>query len=426
MKFRCRAGAAVIALLASAVAASWVPATPAFAGASRSAAVRAPMTAQRGLRLVAAARSPMASTNDKVDALAYARGVVYAGGLFTQMSFRGRIYRRVHIGAVRAATGAPTSFSPHVNGEVASLAVSPDGKVLYIGGSFTRVGTHRRRNVAAFDLATGKLTRFAPQVVAGSVRAIAVTRDGVYLGGTISRVNGKPRTFAAEVTRAGRLTSWAPALDGWVRALLVSPFGRRIFIGGGFHHVNGVTFEALASVSLRTGADEQFRNGLIPTYPQPGKNSQVTSLATNGRLIFVGAEGTGWHAFDGTLAFRPDTGELVWRNTCLGATQAVLYVRGVLYKASHAHNCSSAGGFSQIRTGWQAHHLLAESPASGRLLAWGTSADTLPEPVPDTNGGVRHLLGPFAFATDGSQLFVGGEFTRVNGRPQEGLARFAA
>jgi hypothetical protein len=41
------------------------------------------------IHLVQTAPSAMASTNDKVDALAYAKGVVYAGGMFTRMRFRG-------------------------------------------------------------------------------------------------------------------------------------------------------------------------------------------------------------------------------------------------------------------------------------------------------------------------------------------------
>jgi hypothetical protein len=182
--------------------------------------------------------------------------------------------------------------------------------------------------------------------------------------------------------------------------------------------------EALGSVSLTTGADEPFRNGLIPTYTD-GRVVQVTSLATNGTWIYAGAEGTGAGAFDGTLAFRPRDGKLIWRNTCLGATQAVLYLRGVLYKASHAHDCSSAGGFGQIPHGWQPHHLMAENSTNGKLLSWGTSARSISQPLPDTNGGVQNQLGPFALATDGTQVFVAGEFTSVNTKPQEGLARFA-
>jgi hypothetical protein len=374
--------------------------------------------------LVSTSMSPMATTNGKVDALAYANGVVYAGGLFTRMRFKGRNYFRPHIGAVHGSNGAPTSFRPGINGEVMTLALSPDDRVLYVGGRFTAVGQSRRADVAAFSTATGKLTSFAPLVTAGSVRSIAVTSTGVYLGGTITKVDGHRRTFAAEVTTAGKLTPWAPVLDGWVRAMLIAPDRTRIFLGGGFHHVNGVTMEALASVSSATGANEPFRNGLIPTYQRKGKFSQVTSFSTNGTLIFVGAEGTGWHAFDGTLAFNPRSGRLVWRNTCLGATQAVQYLRGVLYKASHAHNCSSAGGFGQIKVGWQAHHLLAEKISDGKLMTWGTSELAVPFPLPNTNGGLRNLLGPFAFAAGGGQLFVGGEFTTVNYRPHEGLGRF--
>ncbi len=373
-------------------------------------------------RLVSTSPSPMATTNDEVTALAYANHVVYVGGYFTRMYFRGRRYVRNHIGAVSSSTGAPMAFRPGINGAVRSLALSPDKKVLYVGGSFTRVNGVARMNIAAFRTSTGRLTSFAPKV-AGTVVAIAATPNRVYLGGTISRVNGQRRTEAAEVTTAARLTAWAPVLDGWVRALLISPDKTRIILGGGFHHVNRATYEGLGSVNPVTGRNEPFRNGLIPTY-HDGRVSQATSLATNGTWIFAGAEGTGTRAFDGTLAFRPDSGRLVWRNSCLGATQTILYLRGVLYKGSHAHDCSSSGGFGPIRPHWQPHHLLAENPVNGKLLSWGTSARSVPQPIPDTNGGVRSELGPFAFATDGLQLFAGGDFTTVNARRHEGLARF--
>jgi hypothetical protein len=365
----------------------------------------------------------MATTNGRVNALAYANGTVYAGGTFTRMTFRRTRHFRPHLGAVSAVTGAPTSFRPGINGVVRSLALSRDNAVLYVGGKFTKVGRVFRNSVAAFSTSTGKLLSFNPKV-AGIVLAIAVTSSGVYLGGTITKVNGRRRTFAAEVSLTGALMPWKPRLDGFVRAMLVSPDRTRIILGGGFHHVNRIAHEAIGSVNLTSGASEPFTKHLIKTYTRRGHVSQVTSLASAGRLVYAGAEGTGRGVFDGTLAFRPDSGQLVWRNRCLGATQAVLYLRGVLYKASHAHDCSKAGGFGQIRQGWQAHHLMAEVAANGTLLRWGTSADSLPFPRPNTNGGIGNQLGPFCFATDGTQLFVGGEFTKVNGRAQEGLARF--
>ena len=60
-----------------------------------------------------------------------------------------------------------------------------------------------------------------------------------------------------------------------------------------------------------------------------------------------------------------------------------------------------------------AHHLLDQSLVNGTLGHW----------TPDTNG---NQLGPRVMATDGMQLFVGGDFTSVNSRLQQGLARFGA
>jgi len=393
------------------------------AGPAEAVPTRAVLAKAPALRLVSTSMSPMASTNGKVSALVYANGRVYVGGAFSRMTFRRTRYFRPNLGAVNAATGRPTSFRPGINGMVRSLALSPDGSVLYVGGLFDRVGHAFRNSVAAFSTTTGQLLSFNPKV-AGIVLAIAATSSGVYLGGTITKVDGHRRTYAAEVSLTGGLTRWKPRIDGYVRAMLISPDGTRIILGGGFHHVNRRAHEAIDAVNLTSGASEPFTRNLIKVYIRRGHVSQVTSFTSDGRLVYAGAEGTGKGVFDGTMAFRPDSGKLVWRNRCLGATQGVLYLRGVLYKASHAHDCHKSGGFGQIKVGWQAHHLMAESAATGALLNWGTTAESLPFPMPNTNGGIANQLGPYCFATDGTQLFVGGEFTKVNGRRQEGLARF--
>src|SRR5450755_757805 len=105
------------------------------------------------------------------------------------------------------------------------------------------------------------------------------------------------------------------------------------------------------------------------------------------------------------------------QNDCLGATQALVVIRDWLYKGSHAHDCAFApDGFPQVSNASGtvvAHHLLDQSLANGTLGHW----------TPDTNG---NQLGPRAMATDGTQLFVGGDFTSVNRRLQQGFARFGA
>jgi len=411
-------------------------APPAALGSLASAAVSAPAVTRH---LANTTTAPMAQTDQAVYALTVGHGVLYAGGAFTHLHFRGDTYAREHLAAVRTSTGTPTSFRPNVDGNVLAVALSPDRKVLYIGGRFTHVNGKYRKNVAGIYTNTGKLTGWAPKVMGGAVHALVVRSKDVYIGGSITSVNGVARQEVAEVTRSGaksKVTAFHPSVDAWVRAMAITPSGRWLLLGGGFTHINGHAYNALGAVNLQTGAtDTSFASTLIPRYSNPATHySEVTSFTTDGTTMYAGAEGTGGGVFDGTLAFHPDTGKLVWRNTCLGATQAVKYLRGVLYKASHAHDCStSANGFPQLQPHWQAHHLLAQNPATGALLNWGQSTHSVAAPTPNTNGGLNNQLGPYAFAIDGPQLFVGGEFTKVvtmkNGHitytSQTGLARFA-
>ncbi len=144
--------------------------------------------------------------------------------------------------------------------------------------------------------------------------------------------------------------------------------------------------------------------------------SVVKDIITQGSTAYIAAEGKGGGCFDGDFAVKVSNGALIWQNDCLGATQSLVIIRGWLFKGSHAHDCAYApGGFPQIDIptgGAVTHHLLDQSLVNGALGHWN----------PNTNG---NGLGPRAMATDGSELFLGGEFTVVNNKPQQGFARFA-
>jgi len=112
-------------------------------------------------------------------------------------------------------------------------------------------------------------------------------------------------------------------------------------------------------------------------------------------------------------------GKLVWKDNCLGATQAVQIIGTQLYIGSHSHDCTAVkGGFPQapLKQGW--HHLINEDTGTGTVQDW----------FPNTNAGpgnnVIYDVGPRSLGTDGKTLFVGGSFTTVNGQPQQGLTRF--
>ena len=118
--------------------------------------------------------------------------------------------------------------------------------------------------------------------------------------------------------------------------------------------------------------------------------------------------------FDGRTAFDGRTYTQRWRDNCLGATQSIVPVDGVLYAAGHSHNCESEGTFEDGAR----HFFTAESAAAKQYQPWW----------PQANDGIGEGIGPRAVveASKGraDYLWTGGEFTRINGVAQRGLTHF--
>ncbi|WP_030714514.1 DNRLRE domain-containing protein [Streptomyces sp. NRRL F-2580] len=358
--------------------------------------------------------------NGVVWALAEAGGQVFAGGTFSTVrppvGSAGSEQSAVNFVALDAATGAPTSCTLSFtiasgSATVRALALSPDKTTLYAGGYFGAVNGTAVSSLAAIDVATCTVkTGFRP-AFAATVRALAVTDDTVYAGGDFLSVAGQPRErFAAVGAADGALKPFTADADEPGRAVEVTPDGRNVVLGGDFFTVNGTNTHALAVVDATSGALTKSYAGFIET------NSVVKDIATDATGFYTANEGTGGGVFDGRIALNLGDFGQRWRDTCLGATQAVLPYQSVLYSASHAHDCSSVGEFPD----GQRHHLLAQPTSGTGKLGW----------APDTNDGIGEGIGPRVM-TVGSKggvqyLWVGGEFTTVNGAAQQSLTRFAS
>jgi Concanavalin A-like lectin/glucanases superfamily len=362
-------------------------------------------------------------TNGVVWAMAQADGLVFVGGTFSAIrppgSAAGTNETQVaDFAAFDAATGQPAGCQLNFtvgsgDATVRALAVSPDGKTLYAGGFFGSVNGTGVGSLAAIDIADCAVsTTFRPSVTA-TVRTIAATDDAVYFGGDVTAVGGQTRHRYAAVSTSGAVLPWAPDADLPGRALAITPNGQDAILGGDFSTVDGVSSHSLAVVDTNTGA-------LVKSYP-PGfidatsvTKTIVVDPASNS--FYTGNEGTGGGVFDGRIRFSLTDFNQVWRDNCLGATQTLQVYDTVLYSGSHAHDCSSMGEYPNgVRK-----HLLAEGVDNPQLLSW----------FPDTNDGIGEQIGPrvMALATSGSTeyLWVGGEFTTVNGAAQQGLTRFAS
>ncbi|MFB4351496.1 PKD domain-containing protein, partial [Microbacterium sp. CR_7] len=386
---------------------------------------------------------PTAQVNGIVWDQVIVGNTVYAAGQFSTARPAGAAagtneVARNNVIAYDVRTGVMTSFAPNVNGQVRSIAASPDGKRLYIAGDFTAVNGSTRNRVAAFDLPAGTLVAsWAPSVNA-SVRGIAASNTAVYFTGIFGRVASNDRVRAAAVSASGALLPWAPQLDNRGNDVVVSGDGTKVALAGHFTTVDGSSnpgygmalVDATSGALLPFGANSIVRNG--------GPDAAIWSLSTDGDNLY----GTGYHfGGGGNLEgiFRSDfaTGGLTWVEDCHGDTYSAYATPDVVYGAGHAHYCGSlVDGFPQSDP-WTFYRGVAFSNSVERTTPYGLGYgyyDWGGNPAPrllhwyptfNTGSVSGANQGPWNVTGNGDYVVMAGEFTRVNNQVQQGLVRFA-
>jgi hypothetical protein len=407
---RSRVLGSIIAVFALAIGA--VVATPSLQGAS---------ALSPGVHF-SADNLPTWQTNGVVYGLAQSNGKVVAGGTFSQIrpptGGSGTAQTRNGLAVFNAETGQPDSCQYTIalaggTPTVRSVVASPDGNTIYVGGNFSNISGVTVLRVAALDVQTCTVRPFRANTVSSFVNGMAVSGNTLYLAGEFQSVAGQPRLrFAALDATTGALLPWVADADRTGRAVAVSPDGSRVAIGGDFFTVNGQNSHSIGVVGAATG--ENIRNYPVGFIHQ---NSVTKTLYSSGNSFYGGNEGTGGGVFDGRFAIDWNTLEQRWRDTCLGATQAVLEYQGTLYSANHAHDCASNGAFQDGRRSY----FIAQKADTAEILGWN----------PLGNDGTGEGIGPRALVvspgttTGQPYLWAAGEFTLINGAGQQGLTRFS-
>ncbi|MBD2892814.1 hypothetical protein amrb99_17320 [Actinomadura sp. RB99] len=386
---------------------------------------------------------PTAQVNGVVWSMTTVGGTVYATGSFTKArppgvaeGGAGEVARQ-NILAFDLTTGnLISSFDHSLNGQGLRIAASPDGKRVYVGGDFTAVDGQTRNHVAAFDTATGALdASFAPSVSA-KVRAIAATNSTVYLGGNFFNVNGKSRTrlAAVQASNGANIDAWRPTADD-DEVFALALYGDRVIVGGRFQQLNGEKHVGIGAVDAAGGGTVPWSSTPIPAKQGSSLFSYVTDLYVSGDTVYAGADGEGWHWFDGRFAAKAATGDLVWLDNCYGATYGMFVQGQSVYSVSHAHDCTSLGAWPDTSPQTFQRALAETTAATGTdhgSPSVGSSYSK--QPIPSLlHWFPRLAIGSFtqqyqaAWAVTGNADYVamGGEFPSVNGKAQAGLVRFA-
>jgi hypothetical protein len=198
-----------------------------------------------------------ASPNKPVKAILAGPSLVYLGGAFTKVNGIGRL----HLAAVWAPTAeagtdpCPSQFPPGTNcgptsdggtGTVHSLAFSPDGTGVFVGGNFFYINGVPRNCLALVSAADGSLANWRvpwntipsestsdPYRGPNVVWAILPTPTRVYIG--YGRTPNGAEAYTMSAGTNGYVTSlWTRGTPGNVESLALSPDGTRLFVGGHF------------------------------------------------------------------------------------------------------------------------------------------------------------------------------------------------
>jgi hypothetical protein len=376
----------------------------------------------------------------RVLALAEAGNMVFLAGEFTGMTPPGvstsaatkdptKILPRPYLAALDATTGELLDWDAEANEAVLALAVSPDGKRLYVGGRFRKIGGGPAGRIAALDIATGRLDpTFRPPLADSGVRAMVLDGDTLYIGGNFTKIGDveRPGVAALDATTGALRDDFVPPPNtggrykgqtgvptedgnpGLVWDLAVTADGRLI-VAGDFLHFGDQG--GLLVINGKTGKKTAW---------QPDIGRPVHGVAVwpgDGTTFFAAAGGTG-----GVVdAYRPDgPAKYVWRHRVDGDATDVTATAKRVYLVGHydyvlgknttcgAPPCTGGNDGDIVN-----RHISAFDALTGAHdLDWAPQLNT-PQ-------------GPYVAIVGRERLYVGGDFTKVNGKHQPGFVKFPA
>jgi hypothetical protein len=401
-------------------------------------------------------------------ALAEARNRVFVGGEFAGMvppspdrrsAAAAPITARPYLAALDATTGAPLDWDIHPDDAVLAMAVSPDQRILYIGGRFSQIAGAPAGRIAAIDLDTGRIdATFRPPAASGAVKAMALWGGTLYVGGDFEAIGAaaRPQIAALDATTGALRDGFVPppnnggyfqghtgtptpgSNNGAVHDLKVTADGRYLVVGGDF-----LDFAGRSGLIVLDAATGQM------TPWQPAMDRPVFGVATwpgDNRTFFVSTGGAGgevqaFHIDEAAAGPATDPGS----------------------SDSHHHGHHSGGSGDQgaaplwvHRTDGDATDVVATTErvflvghydyvlgnntvchASASVCIGGKPGDVPNRHISvfEPSGGAQDIgftaqlntpQGPYVALVGAHSLYVGGDFTEVNGRPQPGFVQFPA
>lgn len=318
------------------------------------------------------------------------------------------------------------------------LALAFDGEELYVGGSFTTVGSVAANNIAKWDGSNWTAIGSASENgVNGTVLAIRIIGADVYVGGSFSMAG----TVSANNIAKWNGNAWSAlgsgVSDGDVRA--IAAVGSEVYVGGVFTTTGGVAANNIAKW-----------NGSSWTALGSGLSGPAYALAVKDNLLYVGGSFT-------SAGGQSANNIVVWNSSseswsALGGGVTLGDVNSVLVNGTEvfvAGTFTTAGGqsakkiarwngsvWSALGDGITGGDVNALTMINNDLYVAGsftTAGSISAANIAKWDGSDWSALGSgisggivFAIAANASNLYAGGSFTSAGGKLSNHFAHWTA
>ena len=316
----------------------------------------------------------------------------FIGGSFTRVG----TYTRNNIAHICSDMTVDPSWDPNPSGENTIVysqisALARNGSILYVGGYFNKIGGQPRNGIAALDASTGNATAWNPDQNS-HVAAIAVSGSTVFVGGSFTIIGGQLRMYIAALDAStGNVTAWNPRSDNFVHSLVVS--GSTVYTGGEFTNIGGQPRTRIAALDASTGNATAWNPDVT--------GAEINALAVSGSTVYAGGRfsGIGGQTRQGLAALDAATGNpTAWNPNPIGPEGRygpIAWINALAVSGSTVY----VGGYFTNIGGQPRNHVAAIDASSGNAIAWDPNADS----------------SVYALAPSGSNVYVGGMFNSIGG-----------
>ncbi|HRC32437.1 MAG TPA: T9SS type A sorting domain-containing protein [Bacteroidia bacterium] len=210
--------------------------------------------------------------------------VIFVGGTF---KFVGTQYRNF-CASIYLSNGLPTPWNANINSQYYVVYdINITGNKIYVGGTFDKVNGLNRKNLAAYDLASGNLINgFNAKLDGQSVNTITSVGNKIFIGGNFTTAFSQPRKNAACFNTSNILQNWDPSFGNYNSNILVYKIaaqGNNLLVVGYIKIANVIQKNSVAKINLIT-------NEIEPWSITFNLNYGIKCMTLNGQNLYIGGQ----------------------------------------------------------------------------------------------------------------------------------------